>query len=354
MSLSNNEKYDLIHSIGEECIQDQELKSLIESGKEIICYDGFECSGRMHISQGILKVINVNKLTLAGCKFKFWVADIFAELNQKLGGRQDRIREAGNLMIETWKACGMNMDQVEFLWSWEEINKNPAKYWKLVLDIANTFDLNRMKKCTQIMGRGDDDHLMTGQVFYPVMQCADIFYLNVDICQLGTDQRKVNMLAREYASKKKMAHPPIILSHVMLPGLDGSTKMAKSNPDNAIFMDDSEADVNRKIKRAFCAPLNLELNPLMDYVEHLVFPRLGKFLVTRKAEYGENHEYLEIKSLREDFGSGQLHPADFKPAVAKHINLMLEPVRDHFKKNPEAEKLRKKVTSFSKNTLKSL
>ena len=30
------------------------------------------------------------------------------------------------------------------------------------------------------------------------MQCTDIFFLKADICQLGLDQRKVNMLAREY------------------------------------------------------------------------------------------------------------------------------------------------------------
>ena len=34
--------------------------------------DGFEPSGRMHIAQGVMKALNVNKLTAAGCHFKFW------------------------------------------------------------------------------------------------------------------------------------------------------------------------------------------------------------------------------------------------------------------------------------------
>ena len=33
---------------------------------------------------------------------------------------------------------------------------------------------------------------------YPCMQCADIFFLKADVCQLGLDQRKVNVLAKEY------------------------------------------------------------------------------------------------------------------------------------------------------------
>jgi hypothetical protein len=43
-------------------------------------YDGFEPSGRMHIAQGIYKVRNVNKCTYHqnGGTFIFWIADWFA------------------------------------------------------------------------------------------------------------------------------------------------------------------------------------------------------------------------------------------------------------------------------------
>ena len=63
-----------------------------------------------------------------------------------------------------------------------------------------------------------------------------------DICQLGLDQRKVNMLAREYCEfpeVKKKKRKPIILSHHMLMGLKaGQAKMSKSDPESAIFMED--------------------------------------------------------------------------------------------------------------------
>jgi tyrosyl-tRNA synthetase len=62
------------------------------------------------------------------------------------------------------------------------------------------------------MGRDEKDKLLTSQLMYPCMQCADIFFLKADICQLGLDQRKVNMLAREYCdynNRKK----PVIVSH---------------------------------------------------------------------------------------------------------------------------------------------
>ena len=40
-----------MRSIGEECIQEDELRNLLEKKPEPICYDGFEPSGRMHIAQ---------------------------------------------------------------------------------------------------------------------------------------------------------------------------------------------------------------------------------------------------------------------------------------------------------------
>ena len=43
--------------------------------------------------------------------------------------------------------------------------------------------------------------------------------VQADICQLGMDQRKVNMLAREYCDDVKRKLKPVILSHAMLPGL---------------------------------------------------------------------------------------------------------------------------------------
>jgi tyrosyl-tRNA synthetase len=260
------ENINRIKSIGEEIIGEDKLELLLKNKKNMSrAYDGFEPSGAIHIAQGLIRTINVNKLTKSGVKFVFWVADYFALLNLKMEGKKDRIRKAGELMIHVWRACGMDMDNVEFIWASEEIEKRSAEYWSLVFDIATKVNLKRTLRCTQILGRKDimnenendetnnialDEMLTsmkTSQVFYPIMQCADIFFLNIDICSLGMDQRKVNMLAIEYCDMIKRKYKPIIVSHHMIMGLDGSDKMAKSNPDAAIFMDDSEQDVNTKI-----------------------------------------------------------------------------------------------------------
>ena len=71
--------------------------------------------------------------------------------------------------------------------------------------------------------------------------------------------------------------------------------MSKSDPGSAIFMEDSEAEVGAKIKKAFCPPpppppagggaaeeWNPRDNPCLEYVRMIVLPRFGRFEVSRK------------------------------------------------------------------------
>lgn len=293
------ERIKLIKEVGEEILNESELEGLLKGKQFPNCYDGFEPSGRMHIAQGILRCINVNRLTKAGCIFTFWVADWFALMNNKMGGDINKIRIVGRYFIEIWKAAGMDLKNVRFLWASEEINKHPDEYWSLVIDIARRNTYDRIVRCGQIMGRGEKENLYAAQIMYPCMQCADVFFLKADICQLGLDQRKVNVLAREYCDDIGRKDKPIIVSHHMIAGLKPSgtmttgddkvdNKMSKSNPKSAIFMEDSKEEVDDKIKNAFCPEKIVEGNPILEYCKCLIFPSLGIFILKRPEKWGGN------------------------------------------------------------------
>jgi len=377
---------DEILSIGEEVINADGLQLLLNASKQIVAYDGFEPSGRMHICQGLFRVDNIKKLTKHGITFKIWLADWFAQLNHKMDGDMKKIRKAGLLMIEIWKACGLDMDMVEIIWASEEIEKRSAEYWQIMMDIATKTTLKRTIRCTPAMGRSDVEEneaeedktkedkteedkteedkteedkaedkaedkgnpLYASNIFYPVMQCADIFFLKVDICSLGMDQRKVNALAIEYCDKIKRRYKPVVLSHHMLMGLNGSTKMAKSDPDNAIFMDDDEAEVKRKIKKGFCPPGVVEGNPILEYMKYMICPIFPEIVIARKEEHGGDLHYAKYLTLEDNYVSGQVHPDDLKKCLIKYLNLRLAPVREHFKNNVEAKNLAKLVKSYQK------
>lgn len=352
--LSPEQRLALIKQVGEEIIGEEELLELLKSGKTLTAYDGFEPSGRIHIAQGILRVINVNKLTRAGIKFKFWVADWFALMNNKMGGDIEKIQTVGKYFIEVWKACGMDMKNVEFLWASENMNQD---YWLRVLKIGMNNSVARITRCAQIMGRSEKEELSAAQIFYPCMQASDIFQLKVDIAQLGMDQRKVNMLAREVAPK--LGFPkPIAVHHHMLSGLgkppvglEGTEaaiakKMSKSNPDSAIFMTDSEEDIKRKINKAYCLEGEIKDNPVLEYCKYIIFEKFDKFEVKRPEKFGGNVTYTSYHDLEKDFAEKKLHPMDLKATVTILLNDLIKPVREHFENNPEAKKLKEKVDSY--------
>lgn len=348
--LSLEEKFNICRSIGEECIEEEDLKRLLVRKNNLVAYDGFEPSGKMHLAQGILKVINVNKLTKCGFSFNFWIADWFAQLNDKMEGDIDKIRLLGLYFIEIWKAIGLKRldTHIKFLFASEEINNKSGEYWQLVMDVMRHTSLNRMIKCCQIMGRSSTDNITSAQILYPAMQVADILFLNVDVCQLGNDQRKVNILAREYYDKIQKVDKPVILSHSMVPGLkEGQEKMSKSDPESSIYMDDIPSVVKTKIKKAYCPPKQIDNNPCIAYVKMLILPWFGKFHVPRKESHGGDVEYDSFQKLSTDYCEDLLHPGDLKNALIIAINHILEPVHHHFETDKNAKLLLSKIKTFT-------
>lgn len=362
-----DERLKLVKEVGEEIVTEAELKKLLESGKNLVAYDGFEPSGQMHIAQGILRTININKMVKAGFKFKMLVADWHAMANKKMDGDLEKIQNVGKYFIEVWEACGMNQENVEFVWA-SDLVKNPD-YWKLVLQIAKTNSYKRFIRTAEIMGRQEDDQLTAAQIIYSCMQTADIFTLGVNVAQLGTDQRKVNVLAREVGPQLGF-WKPVIVSHHMLLGLlpplkqglgtkiyptkqiadvikrGYERKMSKSNPDSAIFMTDSLEDIKRKIDKAYCPEGAVEDNPVLEYFRYIIFESFDKITVERSEKYGGNAEFDSYSELAEQYESKKIHPADLKAAAAKYINQLLEPVRKHFEQNPYAKNLLEQVRSY--------
>src|SRR5689334_21121809 len=126
----------------------------------------------------------------------------------------------------------------------------------------------------------------------------------------------------------------------MLMGLGQSqAKMSKSDPASAIFMEDTEKDVQLKVKKSFCPPGQVQDNPCFDYLKQLVFQKFDTFTVERDTINGGNKTYSDYDEVAADFTNGSLHPADLKPALAKSINAMIEPVRQHFDTEANAKKL---------------
>ena len=342
------EKIDLIKEFAEEIVTEDELRSLFETNAHPIAYDGFEPSGLAPIHFGLLRATNLKNMLKAGIKFRLYLADYFAFINNKLEGDLEKIRFAGNYFIEVWKACGININKVEIIWA-KDIMDN-LNYWDKALKVAKEISVERTLRATTIMGRKQGEKLSMGQLFYPPMQVTDIFHMDIDICQLGMDQRRANMLAREVASKLKWKKPIAVHHHIIL-GLQGlqkkatkeetlmASKMSKSNPKTCIYMHDTYEDLKKKINSAYCPPKQEEGNPLLEYCKYIIFKETKSLKVERPPKFGGPIEFTSYDDLRNAFINGNLHPVDLKVAIADELENLIKPVRKYFEKNKKAKEL---------------
>ncbi|MBI3840439.1 MAG: tyrosine--tRNA ligase, partial [Thaumarchaeota archaeon] len=314
---------------------------------------GFEPSGLAHLPFGVLRPILVEDMLKAGVKMKLWIADWFGWVNNKMGGDLATIQEVGKYFIEVWRAAGVDMSKVEVLWTSDAAKDE--EYWKRVVTVAQNATLARTQRALTIMGRTTKDLIQTAQLFYPMMQVADIFWLDVDICQLGLDQRRANILAREIADKMKWKKP-VAVHHHMLIGLGGkkeaegydenrtldsqiASKMSKSRPETAIFVHDSREEIAKKVNSAYCPAKVVEGNAPMEYSKYIIFRKQKSLSVERPEKFGGKVEFTSYDEMELAFRGGTLHPADLKRGVADALDSIISPIRVHFEKTSSAKKL---------------
>ena len=354
--MTPQEKVDIIKSFAEEIVTEEELLHLFETNEHPVAYDGFEPSGIAPIHFGLLRAINIKKLLSCNIHLKLYLADYFAFINNKMGGDMEKIKRVGEYFVEIWKASGIDTSKIEIVWASKLMDS--IDYWDRVLTVAKSLTLQRTLKSLTIAGRSEKDSLTTAQLFYPSLQVSDIFELDVDICQLGMDQRRANMLAREVADKNSWKKP-VAVHHPMLLGLKGikeldnpeatmiASKMSKSDPTSAIYMHDSKEEIDARIKTAFCPPKITEGNPIFEYARLIIIPELGNLKIYRDPEHGGYVEYSDINKLKIDYGDGTLHPNDLKLGVSAGLETLIKPVREYFEKDRHARNLYNEVKSFS-------
>ncbi|MCS7137449.1 MAG: tyrosine--tRNA ligase, partial [Candidatus Caldarchaeum sp.] len=287
------------------------------------------------------------------CRFKLLLADWHAAINRKMGGDLEKIKKVGEYFIEVWKASGIDVNRVEIVWASDLAADRD--YWRLVIEVLRNTTLRRVLRCLPIMGRKEGELQEAAQLLYPGMQVADIFKLEAKICQLGVDQRRANILARELGPKLGY-WKPVAVHHHMLMGLSGptgpmgleeeeeldvqiSSKMSKSIPESSIYVHDDYETIRRKIHNAYCPPKQASGNPVLEYCRYIIFPLKSTMRIERPSKFGGEIVYHDYQSLEKDYVEGRLHPLDLKNAVAEYLSHLLSPVRNWFETSPRAREL---------------
>lgn len=347
---------DVEESVGIEHIVDCLADETSMAGDGVLrCYVGFEPSGKAHIGWKVLS-LQLKRMLEADANVLIFLADWHAWVNDKFGGNMEDIQKTAVYMEETFRALldypeeGDGPGQLRFYWASQLMDS--GDYWARVLRCSKGATLPMVRKTFTIMGRDEasSDHDLS-KFYYPAMQAADIFELNIDVAIGGMDQRKAHMFMRDMASKwnwKKATclHTPILsslkASGVRMDSFDH--KMSKSDPNGALLLHDTLEKVQKKMKKAYLDPED-EQSPVYELAEHVVLPEFGHIQVTPNPKFGEPSTWNDLPSFKAAVMDGTLHPFDAKMGVAAGVAAGLSAIAEHFESNPEAYETMLKITS---------
>ena len=326
----------------EEVVTELELRDLFEREPHPKHYIGLEVSGVLNLGSLVINGFKINDFIKAGMRCTVFLADWHSYINNKWGGDWNKIKTVGhNYYAEAFRFF---CPGVEIKYG-SELYAGNDKYWEEMVRFSKQISLERDVRCLTIMGRSTREKLDVAQYLYPPMQATDMHAMDLDVVHAGMDQRKVHMLAREVFPSLHWKKPVAIHHHILAglqeprelgleenPMLDRtiSSKMSKSKPDSAIFIHDSNHEIERKIGKAWCPERLVAENPIMDFANHIIFHERSTFTIERPEKYGGNVTYTSYEELAKDYAEGKVHPSDLKKSVASELSAILEPVRKYF------------------------
>lgn len=162
------------------------------------------------------------------------------------------IRDFGKENMRNIISCGFNLEKTTIFFN--------SSYQNSDLDL-NVIKISKLVKLKDIISSfGFTDDMNIGSIFFPVQQMAPSFSSSFQkilgikkpcLIIAGIDQDPYFRLVRDIAEKIGELKPSVIYAN-FLPGIfTKQSKMSSSNPLSAIFLEDSNSEIEKKIKKSF-------------------------------------------------------------------------------------------------------
>ncbi|KAL8667491.1 MAG: hypothetical protein Q9202_000707 [Teloschistes flavicans] len=336
-SLSPQEKLALIYENLQEKLKEDLIEDIVlNQQRSLKIYWGTATTGKPHCGY-FVPMVKIAHFLRAGCTVKILLADIHGFLdNLKAPIELVKFRAEYYQFVITSLLRSLNVpiDRLQIVFG--SSHQLTAEYTMDLFRLSSVVTEHDSKKAGAEVVKQVANPTLSGLI-YPLMQTLDEQYLDVDVQFGGVDQRKIFTLASESLPKinyKERAH----LMNSMVPGLSGG-KMSASDPDSKIDLLDPPDVVEKKLKKAHCAPREIDGNGLVSFVEYVLLPvnglrtgGKGTFVVEkRKSEDGEPLVYDDIAVLKADYEADRLTPQLLKSGVTQALVNLLRPIQDDFK-----------------------
>ncbi len=197
--------------------------------------------------------------------------------------------------------------------------------------------------------RSQPDNINAGLLTYPTLMAADIILHKAHKVPVGKDQEQHLEMTRTFANRFnrlfKVDYFPEPVAYnfgeqlIKIPGLDGSTKMGKSEGEgNAIFLGDEPVTIRKKVMKAVTDSGPTEPNqPKPQAIENIF--NLMKALSDKET----------LAFYEEKYNTCQIRYGDMKKQLAEDIIIFTEPLREKIKEIAADGDYLRKVVKLGRN-----
>jgi tyrosyl-tRNA synthetase len=294
-----------------EILTEERLAKIIAEVKKPRTYIGFEPSGVLHIGH-FSSSLPVIKLAKHGFEAVILLADLHALANDK--GEMKQIHEFAEADKKGFeKIAGKLGVGGKFHYRFGSEFEDQS-YFIQMLRLAKLVNFTEAEKSMDEISKSSVTR-MTSSLIYPLMQALDIGAMGVHVAVGGFAQRKVHVLAIENLKKLGYTTPVAIHSGAII-GTDGKELMSKTK-GNTINLDETQQSLESKIRKTYCAPGDIEINPILSWYRTLLFP-----LMESPAEFGSSSAstYAELEQL---WVKKQITPQELKRGVTRDLGNLI-------------------------------
>jgi tryptophanyl-tRNA synthetase len=201
---------------------------------------------------------------------------------------------------------------------------------ELYLLLSMNAYMGELERCTTFKekARKQPDNINAGLLTYPVLMAADILIHKAHKVPVGKDQEQHLEMARTFGNRFNRLYKtdyfpePVAFNFgvelIKIPGLDGSTKMGKSEGEgNAIYLADDPKVIRKKIMRAVSDSGPTEMNqPKPQPIENLF--NIMKVVSTEDT----------VKHFEELYNQCEIRYGDMKKQLAEDVIVFTAPLRE--------------------------
>lgn len=321
--------------------------------RENVVLTGDRPTGKLHLGHLVGSMQNRVKLQNEYDRCFYMVADIQALTDN--ADDPDKVRNNVREVVLDNLAVGVSPEKTTFF-----IQSQIPEIAELTVLFLNLVTLARLRRNPTIKNemqqKGFGEDVPAGFLVYPVSQAADILFCDSNIIPVGEDQLPVIEQANEIVTKFNAIYgdtfrkiQPLLSQTPRLVGIDGSAKAGKSL-GNAIFLDDSFEEIQRKVMMMYTDPDHIHVTDPGKIEGNVVFTYLDIF----------DPEKSEVEKLKEQYQRGGLGDVVIKKRLIEVLENTLAPIRtrrSEFAKDPEfVENLlregTKKTQTIAKETMR--